>query len=344
MPLRKRKEPRNSQHYARGSTKKRTRHKRFIRPWQILLPLLCGVAGIIAALALGNYLLEKSDAYRDSADKDNWVPEMESVESVTLSVPDIRAIRITPEGNVGDILIEGNHGGVILPLCDSDGIPLYASKVAKAAGMAVSASAPSLTDDVARISRRELYVTVVYTVTCFSSSDAAVSAYKRGLDLALLRECAEARPNDILLLGLPSGNDTADGRAVEFLTELTALLADLPAAPAIGVALPPSAFASPQSSEETADTPLYAGTLSPARLLSYCDYVAMDLREMSAVGISTLLPDIRYAYARYSLRLLANANDGEALNHILEQGYGRVFEMDPDSPSSTAPDEEEIES
>ena len=343
MPLRKRKEPRDSQHFARGSTKKRSRRKRFIRPWQILVPSLCGLAGIVLALVLGNYLQAKSDAYRENEGEADRISPTETVESLPVPVPDIRSIRIRPEGNVGDILIEGKYGGVILPLCDSAGVPLYASKVATAAGMAVSASAPSLTDDIARISRRELNVTLVYTVTCFSTPDVAVSAYRRGLDLALLRECAEARPGDILLLGLPCGSDAADQLAMEFLTELEALLADLPGAPAIGVALPPSAFASGGSDETSSDTPQYAGNLSPARLLTHCDYVAMDLRSMSAVGVATLLPDIRYAYVRYSLRLLLNVGDQVAVSNTLEKGFERVFEMEPSASVGGNANEEEIE-
>ena len=341
MPHSKRKEPRDSQHYARGATKKRSRRKKFIRPWQILVPALSSLLAITLALALGNYLQAKSDAYRENLGEADPLSPTETVESIPVPVPDIRAISINPEGNVGDILIEGNHGGVILPLCDKNGVPFYASKVATAAGMAVSPSAPSLTDDVARISRRELHVTVVYTVTCFSSPDAAVSAYRRGLDLALLRECAEARPGDILLLGLPYGSDAADRQAMEFLSELDALLADLPAAPAIGVSLPPSAFAS-DSTDKTADTPLYAGNLSPARILTRCDYIAMDLRSMSAVGVATLLPDIRYAYTRYSLRLLINIDDQVAVSNTLDRGFDRVFEMAP-SATVGGDAEDEIE-
>ena len=342
MPLRKRREPRDSQRMAKGSTVKRARPKGKLRPWQILVPLLCGLTGVILALALGNHLQKKSDEYREELHKNDWLAGDGSVESLPVTVPDIRAAAIRPEGNVGDILIAGKHGGVILPLCGDDGVPLYASKVANAAGMAVSAAAPSLPDDVARVSRRGLNVTVVYTVTCFSTPDAAVAAYKRGLDLALLLECAEARPGDILLLGLPSGSDANDRRAAEFLTELSALFAGLPTRPAIGVALPPSAFAARSDSgdETDTDTPLYAGTLSPARLLTYCDYLAMDLRAMSAVGVTTLLPDIRYAYTRYSLRLLVNQADREAVAAALDAGYERVFEMEP-PPAAEMPEDAE---
>jgi hypothetical protein len=228
--------------------------------------------------------------------------------------------------------------------------------------MPVASDAPSLAEDVARISKRGLNVTCVYTLTCFTAADPAVAAYRRGLDLALLREFASARPDDILLLGLPSGNDTADKRAVDFLNELDALLADLPARPAIGVALPPSAFASdsldrgdgftqgtPLDTAETeAETeavrrPLYAGEISPARVLAACDYLAMDLRAMSAVGVTTLLPDIQFPYVRYSLRLLMSRRDRDAVEQALERGYERVFEMEP-PPLSEVTDGEGEES
>jgi hypothetical protein len=343
MSLRKRKEPRGQKRYARGSTKKRIRAKLSLRPWQVAVPILCGVAGVVLALLLGNHLKTKSDAYREEQLRNDWTLDGEIAPPTPVDIPDIRAMEIKPEGNVGDILIAGKHGGVILPLCGEDGAPLYASPVGVAAGMAVSPDAPYLADDVARISKRGLNVTCVYTVTCLTTPDTATAAYRRGLDLALLRECAEARPDDILLLGLPAGNDTADRRSADFLAELNALLADLPARPAVGVALPPSAFATPSAidgEEETA--PLYAGNISPARLLTFCDYLAMDLRSMSAVGVETLLPDMQFAYVRYSLRLLVNIRDREALDNALRHGFTRIFEMEP--PPVASGGEEETES
>ena len=341
MPLRKRKEPRNSQRMARGSTKKRARLRGAVRPWQIITLVLCALAGVVLALVWGNSLKAKSDAYREQQALGDWTVDNAIADPIPADVPDIRAVQIKPEGNVGDILIAGKHGGVILPLCGDDGIPLYASRIATAAGMAVAPDAPSLPDDIARVSRRGLNVTVVYTVTCFSTPNTAEATFRRGLDLALLRECAEARPNDILLLGLPSGSDPSDR-------------------PAIGVALPPSTFAADtltrgdgftqgsasaeaDTEVETAEHPLYAGEISPARILAACDYLAMDLRSMSAVGVSTLLPDIQFPYVRYSLRLLVNIHDRDAVESALKRGYGRVFEMEP-PPAGSGEDEAVTES
>lgn len=348
MPLRKPKEPRDRQRYARGSTKKRARFKANIRPWQIIVPILCGLVGIVLALVLGNHLKAQSDAYREEQAENDWTVDGNIAPSAPVKVPDIRAAEIKPEGNVGDILIAGKHGGVILPLCDGTGTPLYASAVAAEAGMPVASDAPSLAEDVARISKRGLNVTCVYTLTCFTAADPAVAAYRRGLDLALLREFASARPDDILLLGLPSGHDTADKRAVDFLNELDALLADLPARPAIGAALPPSAFATEEQTSNgataedgnTTQAPLYAGNISPARILAACDYLAMDLRSMSAVGVDTLLPHIQFAYVRHSLRLLVNQHDRDGVERVLDRGFERVFEMEP-PPAAEIPEDAE---
>ncbi len=328
MAIRKRQESREQKRYTRRATKKRASGSS-VRPWQILTVILCGAAGIVLALVLGNFLQARSDALREEDSRNDWTADTSIPALAPVEVPDIRAVAIQPEGNVGDILIAGKHGGVILPLCIETGIPRYASAVGEAAGLSSDPNAPSLADDIARVSRRGLNVTVVYALTCFTAPDTATAAYRRGLDLALLRECAEARPDDILLLGLPCGSDDADRQALAFLGELNALLADLPARPAIGAALPPSAFAENSTASEEETQPLYAGNLSPARLRMSCDYIAMDLRSMSAVGIGTLLPHIQFAYARYSLRLLVNIHDREAVEAPLSHGFERVFEMEP---------------
>jgi hypothetical protein len=55
----------------------------------------------------------------------------------------------------------------------------------------------------------------------------------------------------------------------------------------------------------------------------------MDLRHLSSDGIAATLPHIRYAYVRYSLRLLADQNNPTAVEKILFHGFKRVFEMNP---------------
>ena len=327
MAFLKRLKAREQKRYSRHVTKRR--HKRpSIRPRQVVTVLLCGLAGVILALVLGNILQARSNTLHSGDGDKDWMQDASISPLLPSNAPDIRAVAISPEGNVGDILLAGQHGGVILPLCDGNGTPLYASAMGEEAGLPVAADAPSLSKDIARISGRNLNVTVVYTLSCFTASDAATAAYRRGLDLALLRECAEAAPDDILILGLPYGSNAADRQAMDFLTDLNALLTDLPERPSIGVALPPAAYERSSNADEETNQTLYAGNLSPARLRTVCDYLAMDLRSMSAEEIGILLPDIQYAYVRHSLRLLISSRDRNAVNAALDYGYERVFEME----------------
>ena len=98
-----------------------------------------------------------------------------------------------------------------------------------------------------------------------------------------------------------------------------------------------------EAETEAVRQPLYAGEISPARVLAACDYLAMDLRAMSAVGVTTLFPDIQFPYVRYSLRLLMSRRDRDAVEQALERGYERVFEMEP-PPLSEVTDGEGEES
>jgi hypothetical protein len=259
----------------------------------------------------------------------------------------MRAVAIGREGNVGDILMAGKHGGVILPLQDSEGILLYASAVAEAAGLAVAADPVELAADVARVQKRGLNVTCAMTVTCLTEPDPALRAYRRGLELALLREYAAAGMDDLLLFGLSGGTEADDRASVAFLRELGGLLEDLEEPPAVGIALPPEAYATDDTYTPPIDpsadaaagipagtAPLYAGNLTPARLGTACAYLAMDLRAKTPSEVSAILPHIRYAYARHSLRLLMDKTDAEAVADALSHGFARIFEMEPQMESA----------
>jgi hypothetical protein len=310
--------------------------------------ILTAVLTVIAALALGTHLKAKSDAHRAEVEKGQWTLEDTVIPANPVSVPDIRAVSIIPEGNVGDILIAGKHGGIILPLQDKDGTLYYTSEVASAARLAMNASPVSLSADVARVQKRDLNVTCTLLLTWTSEPTPALRAYRRGLELALLREYAEAGMDDLLLTGLPAGSEDFDRITVAFLEELRALLSELENPPAVGVALSPDAFATDATYtpplDPTADVeagipagtaPLYAGNISPSRIRNACDYLAMDLRDKTSEEAAAILPHIRYAYARHSLRLLMDKTDTEAVADALSHGFARIFEMEPRMESAT---------
>ena len=326
MPIRHNREARQRRRISRSAMKKGIVLRRPAHLGWILAAVLLTVGVIAAALLIGSYLKAASEAHRLEQEQGHWTVEEETSPATPGAVPHIRAISVLPEGNVGDILIAGDHGGIILPLQDGAGTLLYASEVARAAGLAVSTAPVDLTADVARVAKRGLNVTCVITLTFGRETDPALFAYRRGLELALLYEYAEAGMDDLLLLGLPHGTDGEDRLSVDFLRDLRSLLGNLESPPAIGVALPPEVLA--QGETEENQDPLYAGSLTPSRMRTVCDYLALDLRDRSAEQVAAILPHIRYAYTRHVLRLMLDKTDGEALTEVLSHGFERVFEMD----------------
>lgn len=341
MALRKKRESREQRQFVRRSTKKRMVLRRPAHLGKVIAILLMLIVVAVLALVWGSRLKADSDAYREAKEMGAWTLNSEIAVAHPVPVPDIQAIAIKPEGNVGDILIQNSHEGVIMTLNTADGTLLYQSALGMAAGRPINAEAVSLAQDVERVQKRDLRVTCAFTVTCFTATDTTTYAYLRGLDLALLREFAEAGMNDLLLFGLPAGDDLQDAQTVEFLTDLKHLFSDLPNPPAIGVALLPESYTTDQihiSSDPQGDeaagipagtVPLYAGNITPARILNICDYLAVDLRSLTPDEVEATLPHIRYAYVRYSLRLLVDKTDPGSVENTLSHGFERVFEMNP---------------
>ena len=341
MAIRRKQETREQKRFTRSSTNRGFVLKRPAHLGALIAITLTVLAVVALALLCGSYLKEKSDAYREAVSNRDWNVGEPAEPLKPTTVPDIRAISIRPGGNVGDILIAGKHDGIILPLGSIRSTLCYPSEVGARAQIPVETESPELSDDVKRIQNRDLNVTCTMTLTCFSEQDASMAAYVRGLELAILHEYARAGMNDLLLFGLPCGTKEADTDAVAFLQELRALLLDLPDPPAIGVALPLAAFQTDETYTPSNDPamdemagipedapPQYAGNMTPGRILWGCDYLALDLGSMESEGIDAVLPHIRYAYVRYSLRILVPMRASAAISSALERGFERIFETD----------------
>ncbi len=340
--------------YARRATKARFTFKPPRHPGRLIAIAVGVLAVTVTALVWGSALARKSEAYRERESMHDWMLDEGIAEPSPVSVPDIRAVAITPEQNIGPILIAGKHEGILLPLHAPDRTLYFASTVAAEAGLlpaqggsespdgALDGTAMreglSLSEEVDRIARRELRVILTFTVTFPDAPDAATATYRRGLELALLTEYAAAGAHDLLIFGLPCGTDAADREAVAFLTELRALLSTYPTPPAVGAVLPLSALATEENatdpappeatdtSEANGAAALYAGRLTPGRLGAACDFLVLDLREETADSLEVVLPHLSYAYVRHSLRLLLPADEA-AVDTALGHGFERVFEM-----------------
>ena len=337
MPIRRKRQSREQRRFTRNSTKAGIVLRRPAHLGVILAIAVAVVAVVALALVWGTYLKAKSDAYREAVENGEWTLDEEIALPHPVTVPDIRAVSIAREG-IG-LFVDDIYGGVIVSLREEDALA-YPSSVAEAAGLSVLAPDASLSQEIERLNAQSLNVTCTFSLTCFNAEDTPTRTYLRGLELGILRELAEAGMDDILLFGLPAGDDAADALAINFLKELRSLLSDLPSPPAVGVALPPAAFATDDTYESAnikedealgipaGTAPLYAGNVTPARLLFACDYLVMDLRGMNAEAVHTVLPHIRYAYVRYSLRLLLDHSEHDAVDAALEHGFTRIFEIE----------------
>lgn len=337
MGLSKRPLPQDARRYAARSTRRRFRFRPPAHPGRILAIFLAAVAVIALALLWGSHLKRRSDAYRADKEAGAWTLA-ETVSPIRpVEVPAYRAASILPGHNTGDIVLGGKHKGILLPLVAPDGTLRVGLSLAEMAGLSTEADAPTATNEVARISRRELYVIGLFPVTFHLESDPSLSTYRRGLEMALLIELASVGFDELLLVGLPCGDEAADRVSVTFIEELKASLASLPDAPAVGVVLPLSAFKGDDTDETDTNgeyLPLYAGNPSPARLLRVADYAVADLRGHTATDMDALLPRFSYAYCRYDLRLLCDA-DSDAVSEALAHGFDRVYEC---IPEPTSPD------
>ena len=316
--------------YAASATRRRLRISR--ETWRrILLSLLTTALVIAAALTWGTVLKHRSDEYHAAQIHDVWTVGNENP-LIRVDVPDFRGGSLSPDGNVSDTLTDSN--GVVISLSENtEGMYNYVSQTTSAAGLAVVGGAPALSSEIDRLHKTGLRVLGIFEVQCLNPlylADPAAAVLRRGIEQSLLAAASQAGIDEILLTGIPCGDTSNDARAVAFLSEVRQQLADN--GTALGVALLTETFVR-EEGETTSDLyaqdgteagiPQYTGWRTPGRILSACDYLTLDLREVSTPDAKEMLRGFRFAYVRYSLRLLLS--DGETAAYADEHGMRRLI-------------------
>ena len=308
------------QRYAASAT--RRRHLRISHEtWRrILLSLLTAAMVIAVALTWGTVLKHRSDEYHAAQANDVWTVGDEKP-LVRVDVPEFRGGSLSSDGSVSDFPTDAN-GAVISLSENADGLYNYVSQTTSSVGLAVVAGAPTLSAEIDRLHKAGLRVLGIFEVQCLNSlylADPAAAVLRRGIEQSLLAAASQAGIDEILLTGIPCGNTSDDARAVAFLSEVRQLLAD--SGTALGVALLTETFVreegetAPDLYEQDAageGAPLYTGWRTPGRILSACDYLTLDLRGLSPTDAGEILRGFRFAYVRYSLRLLLSDADTSA--------------------------------
>lgn len=290
---------------------------------RIILVTACALAVVILALVWGNVLKAQSDALRAAEEAGEWLLNEETAIPIPVPVPAVSAGYAAPSGKMANV--EGlSLQAVTLDLGTCSAALPYGVDLPAGSGMAVSDGAPDLSSEVRRFKGAGLRVIGVFTVTSLSATDVTERTLRQGQEMTLLSLFCKAGVDEILLLGLPVGNDTLDAAATEYLLKVEALFASIPATvPALGAALYPAAFAGEVSEDGTI---LYAGSLTPGRMLSACDYLVLDLRGLGT-QVSDVLQGMQYAYVRYSLRLLTAQTQPELTDAAVNHGFLRVLEF-----------------
>lgn len=305
-------------------TRRRSAHRDPKRTKHLILACLIPLAVIIVALIWGNHLKAESDAYRAQMEAGAWTLDEEIAIPIPVATPSVNAGYAPPSGKMqtSELLdyqaVTLDLGSCLAPLPYSPALP-------EASGMTVASGAPDLSSEIARFQNAGLHVIGVFTVTSFDTSDITERTLRQGQEMTLLSLFAKAGIDDILLLGIPTGSDALDVAATDYLRKAEALLASVPAAvPALGIALYPAAFSSGEVSED--GDILYTGGLTPGRMLSVCDYLALDLRGLGT-QTSDILHEMQYAYVRYDLRLLTSRAQPETTAAAVSHGFEQIFEF-----------------
>lgn len=308
--------------YGRRATR-RTAYRDPRQKRRILLVILGALMIVALALVWGNHLKAESDARRAAEEAGQWQLDETAVTPIPVSVPAVNAGYAAPSGKMANVeglslqAVTLDLGSCITPLP-------YGVSLPEGTGMAISEDAPALDAEVRRFKNAGLRVIGVFTVTSLNTADVAERALRKGQEMALFSLFSKAGVDELLLLGLPAGNDQLDAVAADYLLDTEALLASVPAAvPALGVALSPAAFAG-----EVADdgTILYSGSLTPGRMLAVCDYIALDLRGLGT-QVNDILMGMQYTFVRYNLRLLTVQSQPELTSTALSHGFSRIMEF-----------------
>lgn len=247
-----------------------------ISPW--LIVAICAVATLLLTILIGNLLKLwlDDDTYRRLTDgKDTPKDEQPLYQS---SVSPVHAYAY----EVGDRLIDVLElPEVSFSLNTPDGKATYTSEVISYFAI------PCLHDDPLDGSMSDLqtvatYISGVYHVQSFDTSDADLFYAETAVDCAILREFTEAGGNEILLCDIPYDTASAEDIATYLKTIKSAI-----GKCALGIALPLDVVGADGAWEVI------------GALTKVCDFLALDLRDSTVV-----LSDCNFYFSQYDMRLL----------------------------------------
>ncbi len=204
-------------------------------------------------------------------------------------------------------------------LRDADGFVTYHTDVAVSFGEDSGMGSRKLSDEVKTIRNGGGYVCGYFYSTAFEEKDEYRRNIRKAYEIALINEAGKSGIDEILIIGLDPTEKNID-EVEAFVSELSLAAGKS----ALGVLVSPAAV-------EMTDSGVY---LVP-RVRSVCDFVALDMRDMSpdaasrknGDGVSELygfLGNMEYYIKSDSLRLVFSKKNASLLEKATEYGITSV--------------------
>lgn len=274
----------------RQAFRRRAPHTRPHLNPQLTAVILCLVCSVVFAVWLGNHLGSKVtspyDIYAPSTEGAGNAP---ALHAGFLRTDDLTGTNATDRIN-GRI---ATMQDVCLSLYGADGTVLYYSGLSQSLGQVTGATL-NLPAVVEHLHAGGHYVCGAVTLSAFEEEEPLRRSVLLTYEEALIREIADSGLDEILLLGLPTGNEHRD-EIYGFLEELGTYLTDTHLSVAVDLN---------GSTTEESKTLL-------TRLSVLTDAMALDLRQESTASLSEALDRWQDTVTRYRMRILLAPEEGD---------------------------------
>lgn len=299
--------------------------------WVVALGVVVFLGLVFAAsVGVGNWMLTQAEQYPAGEEQQSvQVPEQEIV---AVGVSPIKASKYRLGARYYSYLNSGVRH-LCAPLRDAQGVLAFSSEVCSHAGWDQNGSV-NLETNAWELHQNGMYLCTYIEITGFAEENRAVSELVLSYEASLIAEAAASGVDEIFLTGI-SPTQANVTEIAQYVRRVKALAGDC----AIGVMITPDVLLA-------AEYEVYMA----AQLLSVCDFLVLDLREVplkqapeSETGaegeeatemqpleetgkrkmtVTYLMEHMQYDLVRYFPRLALTEQQSDALDYIISKGYG----------------------
>lgn len=286
--------------------------------WVVALCVLVFLGVVFAAsVGIGNWMLSRAQQY--SADQEQQTVTVPPEQIVPVKVSPITAHAYALGGRYNSYLNAGITQ-LCAPLRAEDGALLFDSRTCLQAGWEENGDV-DLATNAWELHQNGMYLCAYMPITGFAMEDAMLRELTLSYEATLIAEAAESGVDEIILTDLPVSTANIE-KIVHYISRIKGLSGNC----AIGVMITPEVL-------QLGRQDVYLA----AQLLSVCDFLVLDLRnlplsgvqtgvevapgENQAMSVSYVLEHMQYDLVRYFPRLALTKEQTDALDYLMTKGY-----------------------